>query len=295
MRDEARPIGSSAVGGAGKLAKQIGILHHPKIPASRPLADEIATLAQKLGIQTWQGSAWDEASAATHIQGLDLLITLGGDGTILRAARMGARHGIPILGINLGRLGFLAELAPDNWLRELPDVLAGEYWIEERLMLRAESYRNDESLATYEALNDVVVSRGGLARIIEVEARIDGGLLTTYVADGVIVSTATGSTAYSLAAGGPIMPPSLRNILLIPIAPHLTLNRAVILSEGYSVMLRVKTDHRARLTVDGQSDQSLQDDDQVRVSASPYCCKFVRLHSQTYFYETLMEKLRWRT
>jgi len=295
MRDEARPIGSSAVDGAGKFVKQIGILHHPKIPASRPLADEIATLAQKLGVQTWQGSAWDEANAATHIQGLDLLITLGGDGTILRAARMGARHGIPILGINLGRLGFLAELAPENWLRELPGVLAGEYWLEERMMLRAESYRNGESLATYEALNDVVVSRGGLARIIEVEARIDGGLLTTYVADGVIVSTATGSTAYSLAVGGPIMPPNLHNILLIPIAPHLTLNRAVILSEGDSVLLRVKTDHKARLTVDGQSDQSLQDNDQVRVSASPYRCKFVRLGSQTYFYETLMEKLCWRT
>lgn len=241
------------------------------------------------------GSAWDEAGAAPHIAGLDLLITLGGDGTILRAARMSARHGVPILGFNLGRLGFLAELKPEAWKEALPKVLAGEYWIEERMMLHAESYHAGEKQAAYEALNDVVVGRGELARIVQVETYVDGSRLTSYIGDGVIVSTATGSTAYALAVGGPIMPPTLHNILLIPIAPHLTLDRAIILPQGVTLSMTVETDHRARLTVDGQFDQSLLDGDQVRVKASPHACQFVRLQSRTYFYETLMEKLRWRS
>jgi len=246
------------------------------------------------GITTWQGSAWDEVGAAPHIAGLDLIITLGGDGTILRAARMCARHGVPILGVNLGRLGFLTEVTPERWREALPRALAGDCWVEERMMLHCESFRAGEKHASYEALNDVVVSRGGLARIVHVETNVDGSRLTTYIADGVIVSTPTGSTAYALAAGGPVLPPSLRNILLIPVAPHLTLDRAVILPEGASLTLNIATDHRARLTVDGQFDQSLLDGDQVRVQASPYAGRFVRLQSRTYFYETLMEKLRWR-
>jgi len=274
--------------------RRVGLLHHPKLPVSKPLANEIAAALQAHGVTTWQGSAWDEASAAPHIAGLDMLITLGGDGTILRAARMSARHGVPILGINLGRLGFLTELTPANWVAQLPRLFSGDYWIEERMMLRCESLRGGEKQAGYEALNDVVVSRGGLARIVQVDTSVDGSRLTTYVADGVIVSTATGSTAYALAAGGPIMPPALCNILLIPVAPHLTLDRAVILPQGATLTMTISTDHRARLTVDGQFDQSLLDGDQVRVEASPHACRFVRLRSRNYFYETLMEKLRWR-
>ena len=274
---------------------RVGLLHHPKLPASRPLAAEIAARLEAGGIATWQGSAWDEVGAAPHIPGLDLIITLGGDGTILRAARMCARHGVPILGINLGRLGFLTEVQPDGWTEALAQVLAGAYWIEERMMLHCETRRAGERQASYEALNDVVVSRGSLARIVRVETHVDGARLTTYVADGVIVSTATGSTAYALAVGGPIMPPALHNILLITIAAHLTMDRAIILPEGAALSMTIATDHRARLTVDGQFDQSLLDGDQVRVQASPYTCRFVRLKSPIYFYETLMEKLQWRT
>ncbi len=275
--------------------RRIGLLHHPKLPASKPLAQEIAAWLETAGVSAWQGSAWDEVGVAPHIADLDLIITLGGDGTILRAARLCARHKTPILGVNLGRLGFLTEAPPGQWRETLERVLAGRYWIEERMMLHGESWRAGEAQARYEALNDVVVSRGGLARIIRVETRVDGARLTTFVADGVIVSTATGSTAYALAVGGPVMPPALRNILLIPIAPHLTLDRAIILPEGASLTLTIETDHRARLTVDGQFDQSLLNGDQVRIQASPYAGRFVRLQSPSYFYETLMEKLQWRT
>ena len=272
--------------------KRIGILHHPKLPQSLPLADDIADWLAAQGVSPWQASSWDEAAVETEIERLDLLVTLGGDGTILRAARMGACHGVPILGLNLGRLGFLAELQPDRWQPQLSRMLRGDYWIEERMMLHAEFLQGGNPRRSFEALNDVVVSRGSLARIIRLKAYVDGGYLATYAADGLITSTATGSTAYALAVGGPILPPELRNILVIPIAPHLSLDRAVVLSEGSTVSVQVFTDHAAMLTIDGQFEVEMQDGDTVIIQASPYRACFVRMQDRTYFYRTLMARLR---
>jgi len=272
--------------------KRIGILHHPKLSRSQPLAQEIAEWLAARGLAPWQVSSWDKTAVEAEIEELDLLITLGGDGTILRAARMGAHHGVPILGLNLGRLGFLAELQPENWQTQLTKMLEGGYWLEERMMLHAEFLQKGECRRAFEALNDVVVSRGSLARIVRLKAYVDGGYLSTYAADGLIISTATGSTAYALAVGGPILPPQLHNILVIPIAPHLSLNRAVVLAEGSTVSIEISTDHRAMLTIDGQFEVELQDKDKVRVKASPYRANFVRMQEPTYFYRTLMARLR---
>ena len=272
--------------------KRIGILHHPKLPQSQPLAQEIAAWLAARDIPSWQASSWDEAVVEAEIETLDLLITLGGDGTILRAARMGARHGVPILGLNLGRLGFLAELHPDGWQPRLNQMLTGDYWVEERMMLHAEFLHNGECRRSFEALNDVVVSRGSLARMVRLTAHVDGGCLDTYAADGLIIATATGSTAYALAVGGPILPPQLHNILVIPIAPHLSLDRAVVLAEGSTVAVEVSTDHTAMLTIDGQFEVELQDEDTVVVKASPYRACFIRMQEPTYFYRTLMARLR---
>jgi NAD+ kinase len=205
---------------------------------------------------------------------------------------MVARHNVPIVGLNMGRLGFLSELTPGDWRAKLPKILAGDYWIEERMMLRAEARRRGNTFGEYEALNDVVVSRGSLARMIRAHTNIDGGHLVTYAADGVIVATPTGSTAYALAVGGPILPPELHNILVIPIAPHLSLERAIVLSEGAVVDLRIRTDHEAILTVDGQFALALADGDQVIVRANPYQARFARVQDHTYFYKTLMSRLR---
>jgi NAD+ kinase len=147
----------------------------------------------------------------------------------------------------------------------------------------------------HEALNEVVVSRGRLARLVRVATRIDGSPLSTYSADGVIVSTATGSTGYALAVGGPVLPPELRNILLIPIAPHLSLDRSVVLPQGATVDLQIFTDHEAILTVDGQFQVELQSGDVVQIAASPHQAHFVRLQNRAYFYGTLMERLLWET
>jgi len=273
--------------------KRIGLLHHPKLPATQPMAKAMAREIEEQGLETWIGSTWDEGAVAREIAGLDLLVTLGGDGSILRTARMACGHGVPVLGVKMGRLGFLTELEPEQWTAALPRLLADQYWIEERMMLYAEYHRGEICRGQYEALNDVVISRGSLARIVRLETYIDGSYLTTYAADGLIVSTATGSTAYALAAGGPILPPQLKNILLIPIAPHLSMDRSIVLAQGAVVKILVRTDHQAILTVDGQFEYELLDGDWVTIQASPRAGRFVRLQDPAYFYRTLMERLRW--
>lgn len=271
--------------------RSVGLLYHPMIPESQDLAAEILEFLEGTGISVWMGSNWDEDAVAERCHRFDMFITLGGDGSMLRTARMASEHCVPILGINMGRLGFLAEVEPDGWHVSLKRVLDGDCWVEERLMVQAEFTRDGESLGCYEALNEVVVSRGALARVVRLATYIDGGYLTTYVADGLIVATSTGSTAYALAAGGPIVPPELKNMLLIPLAPHLSLERAMVLSQGSVVRIRVRTDHTAILTVDGQFQVELADGDWVQVVASPRVGRFIRLQDRAYFYCTLMQRL----
>ena len=204
-----------------------------------------------------------------------------------------------MLGVKMGRLGFLAELQPQEWRKPLAEILAGHYWIEQRLMVRAHVERFDpqrglnETICSYDALNDVVLSRGNLARVVRISAELDGGYLTTYTCDGLIVSTATGSTGYALAVGGPIMPPELRNILLIPVAAHLSMDRAVILAEGSTIRLRSHSDYPPMLTVDGQVVVEVQEGDEVVVVGSPHLARFVRVREPSYFYQTLMDKMQW--
>ena len=271
--------------------ERVAVLYHPKILATHSIAQEIGEWLAGRGLKPWLALTWDEDSVRPRIPETDLIIVLGGDGSMLRAARMAAGHNVPILGVNMGRLGFLSEMGPDNWQERLPRVLQGKYWIEERMMLQAKTWRDSTLLGEHVALNDVVISRGSLARVIRLKTSIDGDRLTTYVADGLIISTPTGSTAYALAVGGPILPPELRNILLIPIAPHLTLDRAIVLSEGATLRVQVGTDHQAILTVDGQFEFELQDGDHVDVQASEHVSYFIRLGKRTYFYHTLLARL----
>lgn len=280
--------------------QRIGVLHHPKKPESIALAHKIETFLRSLGIEEiWQESAWDARAVTSHLPKIDLLITLGGDGTLLRAARLGAPYHVPMLGVKMGRLGFLAELMPEQWQEPLQRIIQGEYWVEERLMVRTRVERHGHDgqapqvICEHDALNDVVFSRGDLARVVRISAHLDGGYLTTYTCDGLIVSTATGSTGYALAVGGPILPPELRNILLIPIAPHLSMDRAVVLAEGAEIRMRAFSDHRPILTVDGQVVVEIADEDEVVVVGSPCKARFVRICERSYFYQVLMDKLRW--
>jgi len=272
--------------------KRIGLLYHPKIAASRQLAEETEAQLRERGSDAWCCSSWDEPYVLSHLDRSDLLITFGGDGTLVRTARITAGHELPILGVNLGRLGFLAELQPWELDGQLELLIEGQYWLEERMMLHAELQREEQTVGSYEALNDVVVSRGCMARVIRVNTYVEGQYLATYTADGVIVATPTGSTAYALAAGGPIVDPRLSNILLTPIAPHLTVARALVLPGETHVQLEVKAEYEAVLTVDGQVDVTLEDGDRVTVEASQHSCRFVRLGDRSYFYRTLLGRLK---
>lgn len=269
----------------------VGVLYHPKLAESRVMAAEILEFIESLGASAWVSSSWDEAAIKYQLQHSDLLITLGGDGSLLRAARMTARRSIPILGIHMGHLGFLVEVQPAEWTEKIEQILRGPFWVEKRMMVQAKHYRHDNLVNTYEALNEVVISRGQMARVVKLHTFIDGGFLTSYNADGLIISTATGSTAYALAAGGPILPPELENILLIPVAPHLSLDRAIVLSKGVTVRVEVGTDHTAVLTIDGQIEIELLDGDVIRLGASPWRGHFLRLREKNYFYRTLTNRL----
>lgn len=280
--------------------QHIGILHHPLKPDSSGLAKEIATFLRGRGIEEiWLESAWEGEAVLEHLPNIDLLITLGGDGTLLRAARLGASHGVPMLGVKMGRLGFLAEIMPDNWQTPLINMFEGHYWEEERLMVRARLERAThpggplETVSEHDALNDVVLSRGGLARVVRISMKLDGSYLTTYTCDGLIVSTATGSTGYALAVSGPILPPELRNILVLPVAAHLSMDRSIVLAEGTEIRLRAYSDHESMLTVDGQFVVEVSAGDEVVVTGSPHLARFIRLRDRNYFYQALMDKLRW--
>ncbi len=304
----ARSDGTRATAAYSPVAfRQVGILYHPMKPESLALAQEIDAFLTRHGVPAlWQESAWDAEAVFARMPTADLVVTLGGDGTLLRAARIGGAFQVPMLGVKMGRLGFLAEVQPDDWQAPLRQMLEGQYWIEERLMIRMRverpvdegGARTDEGgartvVCEHDALNDVVLSRGDMARVVRISAELDGGYLTQYTCDGLIVCTATGSTGYALAVGGPILPPELRNILVLPIAPHLSMDRAVVLSQGSEVRLRAYSDHPAIITVDGQVVVETQDGDEVVVVTSPHVARFVRMRERSYFYQTLMDKLQW--
>lgn len=238
-----------------------------------------------------------------EVAGTDLALSVGGDGTILRVARAVVPWETPILGVNLGRLGFMTELSAEEVMDRLPALIAGEGWIDERAMLQAELVPATEEATDdrsgvsqlLHALNDVVVGRGKIPRIIHVKAIIDGELLTTYRSDGIIVSTATGSTGYCLAAGGPILYPQSQEILLRPISAHLSMNHTLVLPPTATIELEVHTDHQAVLSIDGQVDLILKDGDKVKVWRSPHSVRLLRVHPPTFFYSTLEQRLKGRS
>jgi NAD+ kinase len=268
--------------------QSIAIVAHPQVPEAADEAIQICDFLNEQGLQTDRGLLYDEKLRRRVKAGeFDLVIALGGDGTMLRAGHLCGPTNIPILGINLGHFGFLMEVRQEQWHKFLPRLLDGDYWLERRMMLTAEQWRAGELLGTWEVLNEVVVSRGQIVRPVHLITYVDGRYLTTYVADALIASTATGSTAYALAAGGPILPPELRNILLVPVAPHLSIDRAIALAEGSSVGITVQTDHQAVLSVDGQVPIGLADGDRVDTRASEHTVQFVRFQDPGYFYRNL--------
>ena len=223
-----------------------------------------------------------------EVEEIKLVVVGGGDGTILKASHFAAPLGLPILGVNMGRFGFLAEFTPKQALQAIEDFFQGKVYIEERMMLSAEIKKK-----VFYALNDVVISKGGISRILNVETRVGEELLAVYPADGVIISTPTGSTAYSLSAGGPIVDPSVELIILTPICPHTLSARPLVLKPEEEIKLSIRPPNpgSAFLTVDGQEGIPIGDE-KVVVKRAPFRCKFVLSYNYS-FHRKVRSLLRW--
>ncbi len=290
-----KEISCAGVERPARAVRRVGIVTHPRMPETRELAAELIDRLGSLGVEAEAAPRVDSGPLHDHIDSLDCLITLGGDGTIVRTARAAAGHDVVVLGVNLGQLGFLAELQPSELGAHLERLALGDYNVEERALLRATLASEDGKRGSFDGLNDAVVARAEKVRVIAVDVWIDGRLFTTYRADGVIVATATGSTAYSLSVGGPVLAPGLECLLVIPVAPHLTPTRALVLPGSCTVRLHLSEVCRGVLSVDGQVDQPLAGGEVVDVSLSPNRAGFVRFGPPADFYGTLFRRLRWAT
>ncbi len=233
----------------------------------------------------------DLAGSEEELARAGFALAIGGDGAFLKAARLAAPHGVPILGVNVGRLGFLTAVEPSSVDEAIDRVLRGEYELEERLMLQAVLVRGGKPLRTYFGLNDAVVTRGVFARLVELEAYVGEELVGSFVGDGIIVATPTGSTAYSLSAGGPILHPELQALVLTPICPHTIGARTLVTLPGETVRIRLAhpTTHSkdAMLTVDGQAGEALLPGDEVQVARAPMRARLLRLEGRSFY--TLMQ------
>jgi NAD+ kinase len=270
--------------------ERVAVLANRDLMASGGLAEDVRQHLIGEGVEVRMGNLDDEEFAQSLIQSeSDLIVALGGDGTMLRAGELGAEGSTPVLGIHLGRLGFLMEVKRGEWHQALERVLAGEYWLERRARIAITLFRGEQQLGQWEALNECVVGRGPTARPIRVQAEVDEHYLATYVADAVICSTATGSTAYALAAGGPILPPEMRNMLLVPVASHLSADEAIILPESSTLVMRVGQGPPVDLSCDGWLHHEMEAGDYVVVAESPEDALFVRLEDPGYFFRNLTE------
>lgn len=270
----------------------IGLVYNPRVPQA---ADLVGMLVESLKLQetSWIVSSTELGVASDTLANTLVIITAGGDGTILRVVREAAPYSVPILGINMGRVGFMTEVTVDEAAEKIPAYLVGSPRVEERMMLKASvtSRGDTQPRLEFHALNDVVVSRGAVARLLDLDLKIDGAPLATYRADGVIVSTATGSTGYALAAGGPILYPEARLMLIQPLAAHMSLQAGVIVPESSVLEIKIGGDREAVLSADGISDTALGPGDKAVIQCSSYVARFLRAAPPAAFYSSLTTRL----
>ncbi|HEV2172342.1 MAG TPA: NAD(+)/NADH kinase [Nitrospira sp.] len=281
-------------------SKSIGILTKPKFPEVKATVQAVVNWLRDRKIDvildSTSATLLDERGGVQKTQlaqKADVVLILGGDGTMLNAARLAGERGIPILGVNMGGLGFLTEVRLEHLYPSLERVFANEYVLDERLMIDTHIHRHGEKVAQGIVLNDVVVSKGTLARMIELKIAIQGHVVTNLRGDGLIVSTPTGSTAYSLSAGGPIINPAVRSLILTPICPHTLTHRPLIVPDDVEIDVTLTSkDEGAMATLDGQVGVALTQGDTVVLKVSEHRTKLIRFPESSY-YEVLREKLKW--
>src|SRR5919109_404143 len=286
----------------GESVNKIGIIAKPR-PEAKPLLEDLLKwleardLEPVLDIDTaallGDASALNRSKKSAVPEAVDLVVVLGGDGTLLSVARLVEGKDVPILGVNLGSLGFLTEVTVAELFPVLDEVLAGHFTVSERVMLNCRVYRQGERIAQAVVLNDVVINKGALARIIEMETYVDGTYVNTFRADGLIIATPTGSTAYSLAAGGPILYPSLEVLIINPICPFTLTNRPLVVPDSLTIeVVLVKENEDVLVTLDGQVGVALRYRDVIEIRKAEKRLRLIECPGKNYF-EILRTKLKW--
>jgi len=277
--------------------RRITLVTLPHKAETAEVAAQAIALARHCGAEVWTADSWEAPDLPTHLAESDLLLALGGDGWLIQGARLAAPAGIPIAGVNFGKMGFLAEFEPEEIARGLPRLLSGEYWVEERVTLAVEHQRNGAVVGRHLAVNDALVGRGRINRIVRLHTWVDGQYMTSYAADGLLVATPTGSTASNLAADGPVLPPDIAALVMVPVMPFVSFRNALVLNASSRVDVQVSISappplHEAILSVDGGTTIFVQDGDRLSFTGGAVRCRFARVRPKHYFYAMLVPKLQ---
>lgn len=272
------------------MLKRAVVLHAPRSEGAAAFANQLSRELERAGVSSMVAEAW-AVPPPKELETAQLVCCIGGDGTVLRAARVIASRGTPLLGINMGRLGFLTDMSPRDCFNHVERIVAEDWRIEERVMVRCDVVDPAGRDTRAHGLNDVVVSRSSPGRPIYVDVRIDGAKLANYRCDGIIVATPTGSTGYSLSAGGPIMAPTEHHLVMTPVSAHLALARSIVLQPESVVDLEVTSDSGAIVSIDGQEELPVSSGVRVSVRQSDCVTRFVRFREPATFYSDLAERL----
>ncbi len=288
-----------------RAIKKVGVVVKPDHAEALETACELSGWLESRGIELvgrpitgsdavrQPGCDIEQIDAEQFSTDVDLVVVLGGDGTMIAAARLIGDHDVPVLGVNYGSLGYLTDFRIEEMFPTLETVLAGEFEIDRRVMLRAEHWRDGKKIAEGRVLNDVVINKAALARIIEIETRFNGLFINSFRADGLIVSTPTGSTAYNLSAGGPIVFPSMNAVVLTPICPFTLTNRPIVIPDTAEIELKLVNENEGVvLTLDGQIGHSLRAGDLVKIRKSRTTLNLLQPPNRNYF-DVLRNKLKW--
>jgi NAD+ kinase len=280
------------VQGAADPSTRLGFAFNPTYPAAVALRDRALAWCAAQGIATWAAEAGDTERLTALLPGSRALVVLGGDGTFLFAARAVATSGVPMLGVNTGKVGFLSRAEAGQLEAVLSQVVSGDYDLEARMLLEATILPGgrEEGLPSHLALNEAAVVRGSQARVVRLEVTIDDSHLATYIADGLVISTPTGSTAYSFSAGGPILDPTSRNLVVTPVAAYLAGIRSIVVSPSHTVLVRIEGAHEVQVSIDGREDLPLKVGDVVRVQARREPLHLVAPHGSPAFWDLLRRK-----
>jgi len=277
--------------------KRLGIVVGRHRAEATDLAQKTRDLASRAGIDVWSAEQWDDPALAKHLPHSDLVVCFGGDGTLIQGARHTAPLGVPIVGVNFGKMGFLTEFQPEEISVGLPKLFAGEYWLEERRTLAVRHQRNGTLLGEHLTINEALVGRGRVNRVVRLHTWVDDQYMTSYAADGLLVATPTGSTASNLAAGGPVLPPEMAAMVLVPVMPFVSFRNALVLSMENRVDVQADVTpapplHEAVLSVDGGITIPVEGGDRLTFTGGALRCLFARVRPRNYFHAVLVPKLQ---